>query len=396
MKIGIDLSSLDKSSFNQGVYTYAMGLLDGFKKINKKSKFQIYINENVLSHFQNKLDKKIFEIIIIKKKFFFLKKIITFLVLIFGFLGIKIYSVHFYLINLLNHKIKETFEKNSDIIIFLNAHENCYNLKIKTIINFHDIIHKTLPNYLKKQEKLMRDVIYYNCAKSSNFIVASSASMKKEFTKHMNIERKKIYVINEGVDEYFIKKINTKKSINNNYLFYPAQFWKHKNHKTLIYEFNNFKQMNKSNLKLFLCGKKKSYFKEVKNYIYQNKVKDVNYLGQISQMRLINYYQNSFAVVMPSLYESSSLVLLEAICLKKIMIASNIGPNKELAKIFKIYLFNPHKKNDLSNKIKKVTKLKSTTKRKIVNNNYLKIRSYSWQNVAIKYNKLIKKYDKIW
>ena len=74
MKIGIDLSSLDKSSFNQGVYTYAMGLLDGFKKINKKSKFQIYINENVLSHFQNKLDKKIFEIIIIKKKFFFFKK----------------------------------------------------------------------------------------------------------------------------------------------------------------------------------------------------------------------------------------------------------------------------------------------------------------------------------
>ena len=38
---------------------------------------------------------------------------------------------------------------------------------------------------------------------------------------------------------------------------------------------------------------------------------------------------------MPSLYESSSLVILEAISNKKIVIASNIGPNKELSQFFK-------------------------------------------------------------
>jgi len=255
--------------------------------------------------------------------------------------------------------------------------------QLSSIGNLEELNAEKINLWLNESKK-----IYLESKNSLQILVDSSSfdinAYKLPFTElYENTEL--IELINSPFSEDFTNQIENK----DRYLIDYANI-----KSGLIKYQNNF--LDQSNLKLFLCGKKKSYFKEVKNYIYQNKVKDVNYLGQISQMRLINYYQNSFAVVMPSLYESSSLVLLEAICLKKIMIASNIGPNKELAKIFKIYLFNPHKKNDLSNKIKKVTKLKSTTKRKIVNNNYLKIRSYSWQNVAIKYNKLIKKYDKIW
>ena len=47
MRIGIDLSSIDKSSINQGVYTYALGLIKGFYEIDKKNFFQIYVNKAV-------------------------------------------------------------------------------------------------------------------------------------------------------------------------------------------------------------------------------------------------------------------------------------------------------------------------------------------------------------
>lgn len=195
MNIGIDLSSLDKSTLNQGVYTYAIGLLNGFDNQKNSHKYQLYVNENIYSHFKKKFNKKKFKIIVLKKNFIFLRKFKTLLVLFFGFLGIKIFSIHYYLTNLINCRIKKIIEKNSDIIIFLNSHENSYNLNIKSIINFHDVIHKTLPHYLKFREKIIRDVIYHNCAKSSNLIIASSKTMKKEFVDYMKIPKKKFLLL---------------------------------------------------------------------------------------------------------------------------------------------------------------------------------------------------------
>ena len=120
-----------------------------------------------------------------------------------------------------------------------------------------------------------------------------------------------------------------------------------------------------------------------------NNIKDVEYLGELSTNDLKKYYHNCEAVVMPSLYESSSLVILEAISNKKIVIASNIGPNKELSEFFKLFIFNLSRKNDLSDQFCKVVDLDNITKKKIINHNVAKIEKYFWKNIAIKYKKLI-------
>ena len=51
------------------------------------------------------------------------------------------------------------------------------------------------------------------------------------------------------------------------------------------------------------------------------------------------------AVILPSIYESSSLVTLEAINYKKPIISADIPPMKELNKLFKINIFNLKMKN---------------------------------------------------
>ena len=388
MRIGIDLSSIDKSSINQGVYTYALGLIKGFHEIDKKNFFQIYVNKDLKNHFLKKIKKKNFKIIEVEKKFIPLKKINTLISLLFGFLGINTSPIHSFLTNIINYKNKIIFEKNSDLIIFLNAHENSYNLKISSIINFHDIIHKTHPEFLEKREVIIRNVIYQNSANSADFIIASSKTMKKEFVSFMRLKANKIILINEGVDKNFTLKVKNKK-IKKKYFFYPAQFWIHKNHIQLIKEFTKFKVKTKSKIRLYLCGKRKKYFTKVEKYIKSNKIKDVIYLGELSSNELKKYYNNCEAVVMPSLYESSSLVILEAISNKKIVIASNIGPNKELSQFFKLFIFNLYRKNDLSDQLSKVVNLDEFNRKKITNHNIARIENYFWKNVAIKYKNLI-------
>ena len=211
MKIGIDLSSIDKSSINQGVYSYSIGLARGFHEIDKKNFYQIYVNKNLKDHLKNKIKFKNFKIIEIKNNSSILKKITTTINLVFGFIGINTYWIHSNLINIINSENKKIFEKNSDFMIFLNAHETVYNLSIKSIINFHDIMHKSHPEYLKKKEIIMRNIVYHNSANSSNYIIASSKSMKNEFINFMKIKKNKIVQISEGVEKISNSKIKSKK-----------------------------------------------------------------------------------------------------------------------------------------------------------------------------------------
>lgn len=388
MKIGIDLSSIDKSSINQGVYSYSIGLVRGFHEIDKKNFYQIYVNKNLKNHLKNKIKFKNFKIIEIKNNSSILKKITTTINLVFGFIGINTYWIHSNLINIINSENKKIFEKNSDFMIFLNAHETVYNLSIKSIINFHDIMHKSHPEYLKKKEIIMRNIVYHNSANSSNYIIASSKSMKNEFINFMKIKKNKIVQISEGVEKISNSKIKNKKK-KNKYFFYPAQFWEHKNHIQLIEEFQKFKLKNKNNVKLYLCGKKKNFYEKIKKFIKIHNIKDVVYLGTLSANNLKRYYLNCEAVVMPSRYESSSLVILEGISNRKIIIASDIGPNKELLNNFKLYLFDLNKKNDLSYKFNEVLNLNSHKKKKIINHNLAKIDKYLWKNIALEYYKLL-------
>ena len=67
--------------------------------------------------------------------------------MLLSFFGIFFYKFNSFFINILNKKNKSIIEKNSDCIIFLNAQEVNYNLKIKKIINFHDLLHERFPNF---------------------------------------------------------------------------------------------------------------------------------------------------------------------------------------------------------------------------------------------------------
>ena len=252
MNIGVDLSSLNKTSLNQGVHRYVEGLLFGFKK-KTNYKFQIYVNEEFYSYAKKNYKSNNFQIIILEKKNFVIKKMLTFFVILLGYFHINTQKLHYLIINNLNKKNKKIIEKNSKVIIFLNAHENCYNLAISKIINFHDVLHKSLPNLLSKREIFLRNVIYENCSKSSNIIVASSNAIGNDFRKFLKIKKSKIKIINEGVD---LRKFSFLNSFKNNlnlpkeYLFYPAQFWKHKNHLGLINFLKKFNMENKKSLNL--------------------------------------------------------------------------------------------------------------------------------------------------
>ena len=94
--------------------------------------------------------------------------------------------------------------------------------------------------------------------------------------------------------------------------------------------------------------------------------------------------QNCISVICPALYESSSLVNLEAIASKTTIISSNIPTNLEKAKFFKINTFKKLNPVDLSKVFYKISH-SNTHRIKQINFNNLSIKQFSWKKTASKY-----------
>lgn len=80
------------------------------------------------------------------------------------------------------------------------------------------------------------------------------------------------------------------------------------------------------NVKLNIIGKvaDKNYFQKLNDYIEKNSLaKRIQYRGSLASIKEI--YENLDIVVVPSFDESFSLVKVEAMSLKRILIASNVG-----------------------------------------------------------------------
>ena len=211
----------------------------------------------------------------------------------------------------------------------------------------HDIQHEYLPENFSKiqlsERLLTRKLSADNCTK----LIVSSLYLGRQCKKYLNIKKEKISVIEEGVDLDLFAPNKKKREISHlnlpsKYLFYPAAFWPHKKHLFLLRAINNLKK-KKLYVNMIFCGLKKNSFKKVDNFINVNKLSNVKYVGNLSNDELASVYKRSTGVIIPSLEESSCLLIKEGIGFKKPIICSDTQTFKEKSRAFKIFLFKKKK-----------------------------------------------------
>ena len=393
MRIGIDLIDLVPKN-NQGINVYSENLVKGFIKFNKKIKLQIYVSKKYFEFAKKNFKGKNTEIIIYSQQFSYLKiLILKFIVLISILFFIKKNKLYKLFKNYFFRDLKHIIEKKSDILICPNVILNYYGLNLRTILCIHDIQHEYLPknfnSFQLTERKITRKLSADYCTK----LIASSKFLKDQCSYYLNKNKNDIDVIEEGVDFDLFKNKKYKNNLIRNfylpdkYLFYPAAFWRHKNHIFLLKAIKNLKSQK---INLVLCGLKKNFFTQVKEYMVKNKMRNVHYIGDLSKQELIKAYKFSHAVIIPSLEESSCLLVKEAVGFKKPLLCSNTKTFLEKSKSFKILFFNKNNLKDLENKIKKIYN-KKTTSKKFINSNFKKLESFKWLNVSKKYFDLCKK-----
>ena len=97
-------------------------------------------------------------------------------------------------------------------------------------------------------------------------------------------------------------------------------------------------EIYKVDIKLVMCGQKYESTKYIFEFIKKNNLKMLYIWVLLTKQSLRWCLQNSLATICPALYESSSLVNMEAICAKTAVVSSDIPTNLE-KKYFKVNIF---------------------------------------------------------
>lgn len=272
-------------------------------------------------------------------------------------------------INFNNPLVKLLKQKNINFLIFLGPSTltnfiDDYNYTY----NIYDIQHKShsfFPEYRFNNYFSDRENIIKNSINKSFKVVVDTQTTKEDIVFYYNCRAEKIIVQsfmpylpkmdinNESLpkDSKILKKINLKEK--QKYLFYPAQFWPHKNHKYLI-DFLNLMIKNKNfNYKIVCCGSKKSNRKYIDDLIEKNQLNESFIIFEyLNDNEVIQLYKNAFGVVMPTYVARSTLPLYESFYFRKPVFYSNDILDKKLYEF--VIGFDLNEPADLVKKIESV------------------------------------------
>lgn len=267
--------------------------------------------------------------------------------------------------------------------------------KGKFVVTIHDMLmHKnkgrqatTLPMYKYFVKRLGYKLVFKNSVLNSSQIIVPSMTVAQDLLKNYKINKSKLFVTYEGVDDKFAKKKNikvlSKYSITKPYFIYAGNGYPHKNLDRAI---EAFESLNKKEQKatLVIVSARDVFQKRLESRVRrQNARKSVKFLGFIPDHDLPALYAFSEGYLFPSLSEGFGLPGIEAMASGTLVLASDIPVFKEIYKDNAIY-FNPYDFSSIRKSIADVLEMKPAVRKKMVVKSQKFVKKYTWDNMAKK------------
>jgi glycosyltransferase involved in cell wall biosynthesis len=275
------------------------------------------------------------------------------------------------------------------------------DFNIPSILNLHDMQHKYFPENFSKGDLEARDIFYLQSSLAASKIIVSSDYVAQDIVAFLDVEKKKIVKIDVAWDMDFFEALKNPKKpesvTSKNFLFYPANFWPHKNHILLLELFAK----NKSYLAshgvdlIFTGGRSTLAIDKMKNIIESYSLQEqVHVLGHTNLNELAWLYINSLATVVPSLFEASSFPIIEAQLSGSVVLAARTTSLPELLRDGAGITFDPQNLLDLEERIYDLldgkydlSKIKENALKRVTRENSLE--SYA-ENLCNLYDELMK------
>jgi len=277
--------------------------------------------------------------------------------------------------------------------------------RIPYIISIPDVMYKhysNLPEYSFKN-RLINDFIFKYSTKYSVLTIADSYFGKDDIHKFLNVPKEKIEVISYLPAGYVFSskdmsrkkadEILAKYSLPEKFVFYPAQFWAHKNHTNLVKAISIAKEKHGEKIPLILVGDDKANYEnynKVMNLVNDLDIKDqVMHLGYVTDEEIVALYKKSLALVFCSLGGPTNIPIIEGMFLGAPVICSNLFAMPEQVGDAGV-LFDPLNPGDMAEKIIKVFRDENLRKQ-MIEKGYKQIENFTFESYANQWIGAVKK-----
>ncbi len=256
---------------------------------------------------------------------------------------------------------------------------------IPYIFTIWDLGHRILPAFPEmtgdisdwnERENVCREMIY-----RATRVLTANEQGKKEILENYSIPADKIRIVPFPLSN-ICNMEETKPDIQlpEEFLFYPAQFWPHKNHIRIIEALRILRDEKNFKINVVFTGADRPLKKYIIEEIGKNNLNDqIVFAGLVTSQELKYLYTKSCGLIYASLFGPNNIPPYEAICLKKPVIISDIPGHREQMGNAALY-FNPYDSDELADRI--YTLLNDENVRKELNSNseelYKKLLEYSY------------------
>ncbi|CAK0754676.1 mannosyl-N-acetyl-alpha-D-glucosaminyl-diphospho-ditrans,octacis-undecaprenol 3-alpha-mannosyltransferase / alpha-1,3-rhamnosyltransferase [Gammaproteobacteria bacterium] len=223
----------------------------------------------------------------------------------------------------------------------------------------HDLQEKYYPEYFRLPTRIWRYATNRLLTTRASHILCESGFVKCDIMRFFDVPESRIAVIPAppvstlkdcAFDVEGLVAVRRKLDLPESFVFYPAQFWPHKNHRRLVEAFAQVVKKH-SGVDLVLTGKKRDEYENVFQRVRELGLGSrVHHLGYVEQMELAAVYRCATVVAVPTLFESISLPVYEAFSLGAAVCASNVVALPEQIGDAGL-LFDPLSVGDMAEKI---------------------------------------------
>ena len=239
-----------------------------------------------------------------------------------------------------NKKLITKLIENSNIEAVWSLGPHCLTMEVPYITTVWDLQHRLQPYFPEVSSKGQwnsREKSYSTLLQRSAFILVGTYAGRTEVERFYQIPPERIKVIPFPTPQFTLNAsdcleqvIFEKYNIPDKYLFYPAQFWAHKNHANLLLAVKWLRDKYNLTFPVVFSGSNKGTQQYIKELTAELELsKQVHFVGFVPQEDLISLYRNAFALTFVTFFGPDNLPPLEAFALGCPVIASKVTGAEE-------------------------------------------------------------------
>ncbi|MCH8329767.1 MAG: glycosyltransferase [Bacteroidetes bacterium] len=213
---------------------------------------------------------------------------------------------------------------------------------VYNVLDIQHLIQPYFPEVSAKGEWERRESMFGTAIRKASFLLTGTQAGKDQLVDLYHVAEQRIRFLKHPVPELLADKaidVRKKWQLDKPFIFYPAQFWSHKNHVMLLEMLRYIKVEKQIVIQAVFSGSDKGNMDHVRTWAHNLGVIDqVRFTGFVEMNELIAFYKEALCLTYPSYFGPENFPPLEAAELSCPVIAADVPGAREQIGDFSILL----------------------------------------------------------